>query len=190
MWVKNLDTITRFWVGQGVSPGAYYEIQPFEQERWANDSALLKDLGNNIGRMARDNSGTNDIVDLNEQINFLKELPTPILVDYTETFYQQVASESEVLSTGVVIPSGQLVGIKRFQGVGLGPEAWSALVWDRGGAQEKFFGIIQASDEIEYDFTLPTNQITGDGVKTLQVLLTNDTQQSAALGALFEAVRL
>ena len=190
MFVHNLDTITRFWVGQGVAPGAYYEIQIFEQERWANDSALLKDMGNAIARMARDNTGSTDIIDFNEQINFLKERPTPILVDHTETHFKQVASESEEISTGIVIPNGELVGIKRFKGVGLGPASWTALVWDRGGVNEKIFGIIQTSDEINYDISLAANQVTGDGVKTLQVLLTNDTQQSAALGGLFEAVTL
>ena len=83
-----------------------------------------------------------------------------------------------------------MVGIKRLKGVGLGPASWTALIWDRGGAGEKIFGIIQTSDEINYDISLAANQITGDGVKKLQVLLTNDTQQTAALGGLFEAVTL
>ncbi len=190
MFVHNLDTVQRFWVGQGVLPNQYYEIQVFEQERWANDSQLLKDMGNDIARMARDNSGTTDITDFNEQINFLKELPTPILVDHTETFFEQVPSESESLSPGIVVGNGDLVGIKRFKGVGFGPGAWCALVWDRGGAGEKIFGLFQSSDEIEYDISVAANQITGDGVKKLQVLLTNDTQQSAALGSLYEAVTL
>lgn len=190
MHVKNNDSVNHVWVGQLVAPGSYYQIQDFERLRWSNDSTFVKDVANSIGVMARDNTGSADILDINEGINFLKEIPTPLLPDYSDILYTELESESEESSTGVVIPNAQTIGILRFKGNGQDPNAFVKLVFDNGGGGEKVFGVIKSEDDITFDHTLSYAQVTGDGIASLQVVLVNNSTQSAAIGGLFEAVIL
>lgn len=49
MHIKNNDTVNHVWVGQLVTPGAYYQIQDFERLTWANNSPFVKDIANSLG---------------------------------------------------------------------------------------------------------------------------------------------
>jgi hypothetical protein len=102
-WIKNADIIDNTWVGQLIPAGTYYEIQQHEEFDWANNSSLLADIGSGKAIVAKDSSGTNDIVDINEAINYLKDnLPKDVKI-----------SESATIS-GVKDPAGmraRLVGI-------------------------------------------------------------------------------
>jgi len=190
MHTKNNDSVNHTYLGQLILPGEYYKIMDIERLRWANRGIFLKDVANSIALMARDDTGSSDILDINEGINFLKEIPTPVLADYSDIFYAELDSESESLSGGIVIPSGQDIGILRFKGNGQDPNAYVMLVFDRGGAGEKNFGVIKTEDDIKYDMSLPYAQVTGDGVAKLQLVLVNNSAQSAAIGGLFEAINL
>jgi len=190
MHIKNNDTVNHVWVGQLVTPGAYYQIQDFERLTWANNSPFVKDIANSLGVMAYDNTGSGDILSINEGINYLKEIPTPTLPDYSDIFYGEVESESEESSVGVVIPNGQTIGVLRFKGNGQDPSAFIMLVYDKGGVGEKIFGVIMTDADTLYDTSLPYAQVTGNGVASLQIVSTNNSTKSATIGGLFEAVIL
>jgi len=71
-YIKNDDTVNHTWVGQLITPGSYYQIQPHEKDQWANDSQLLTDIGAGDAVVAEDSSGNKDFTDVAEGINFLK----------------------------------------------------------------------------------------------------------------------
>lgn len=75
--IKNLDTIAHVYSGQEILPEEQYQIQEVEALRWANNSDLLADIANGLAQV---NNGEEDIVDVNDQINFLKDnLPKEVI---------------------------------------------------------------------------------------------------------------
>ena len=64
-WVKNDSGGDKTWVGQLVSDQAYYEIQSSEELAWMNDSTLITDIGSGDAVVAKDDSGNEDIIDVN-----------------------------------------------------------------------------------------------------------------------------
>jgi hypothetical protein len=187
MYIKNNDTVTHVWVGRTVNPGEYRLIEDSQKERWANNGPLLKDVANSVAVVATTNTGSGDLLDINEGINALKDLPTPLLPDLSETMFEEIESESEVASTGIVLSSGQTIGISRFKGSGFSPDSHAMLVYDRGGSGERILAVAKTEDEIAFDHTLATNQLTGNGTAALQIILVNNYAKSTAMGALFEA---
>ena len=69
--IKNATEVDKTWRGQLVEPGEYYTIQPHEEGAWANDAALLHDI---VNEEAVVNEGTQDILDTNAAINWLKDI--------------------------------------------------------------------------------------------------------------------
>jgi len=78
-WIKNNSGSTSTYKGQDIADGAYYEIQSHQELIWANNSTLLTDIANGDAIVAKDDSGSKDIADVNEAINYLKGiLPTEV----------------------------------------------------------------------------------------------------------------
>lgn len=78
--IKNTTVSAKTWVGQEVAAGEYYEIQPNEEIRWANDSTVLSDIGSGDALV---NDGASDIIDVNKAINFLKGLlPSEVVTQF------------------------------------------------------------------------------------------------------------
>lgn len=71
-WVKNDSGSTKTWVGQQLDDQAYYEIQSVEETQWSSDSTLLTDIASGDAIVAKDDSGSFDISDVNEAIDYLK----------------------------------------------------------------------------------------------------------------------
>lgn len=67
--IKNADTISRTWVGQEITSGTYFTIDPLDYVKWSNDSQLLIDIASGKAIV---NDGSVDISDVNSAINFLK----------------------------------------------------------------------------------------------------------------------
>ena len=73
-YVKNTHvTDTQNWAGQDVAAGEYHEIVDQKVPRWQNNSAFLVDLASGLAVMAKDNSGSKDITDVNSAIDYLKD---------------------------------------------------------------------------------------------------------------------
>lgn len=72
VWIKNASGGSKVYLGQTIANAAYYQIQPQELVNWQNDSTLITDIGNSDAVVAKDDSGSNDISDVNEGINYLK----------------------------------------------------------------------------------------------------------------------
>lgn len=69
--IKNTTNADKLWLGQVVESGQYFTIESQEEIKWANDSILLADIGNGSAVV---NNGTSDITDINNAINFLKDI--------------------------------------------------------------------------------------------------------------------
>jgi hypothetical protein len=80
-YVKNIDIINHTYQGQVIEPSDYYLIPSTDELKWMNDSNLLTDIGSSNALMAKDDSGTEDITDINEGINFLKNIVTTLEID-------------------------------------------------------------------------------------------------------------
>lgn len=80
-WVKNISGVQKTYSGRDIADGAYFEITPDLLVKFSNDATLLTDLGNGITLMAKDDSGSNDITDVNEGINYLKGIITLVDAD-------------------------------------------------------------------------------------------------------------
>ena len=72
-FIKNADTVDHNYLGQIISVGSYYQIQSNEEIAWVNDSMLLTDIGSGDAVVAKSNSGSDDILDVNDGINYLKD---------------------------------------------------------------------------------------------------------------------
>ena len=113
------------------------------------------------------------------------------IVSYSQNKYMQVAGSTTDTSGGVVIPNGEVIAPFHFRGNGSDPSAYVALVWDYGGASETILVSTRGDISIEFDPSLTSNQFTGNGVKTLNVILINDSgTTSQIIGGAWEAVTL
>jgi len=90
-WIKNDSGGDKTWVGQLISDQAYYEIQADELTKWAHDSTLLTDIGSGDAVVAKDNSGSNDITDVSDGINYLKDIINPVDSDNAQLVRGKVA---------------------------------------------------------------------------------------------------
>lgn len=79
-WIKNNSGVVKTYLGQQINDQTYYEIQPYESTAWANDSLLLTDIGSGDAIVAKDDSGNSNIVDINNAINYLKDIDIVIKI--------------------------------------------------------------------------------------------------------------
>lgn len=93
-YIKNTDTVEHTWSGQSIQPSTYYQLDYQEEQKWANNSQLLADIGSGIAVVAKDDSGSNDITDVSSAISYLKN----DLVQYD--------SDGALLSRKKVAPTG------------------------------------------------------------------------------------
>jgi hypothetical protein len=73
-WIKNDSGGSKTYLGQQIADGAYYQVTKTEDGLWANDNTLIVDIANGDAIVAKDDSGNNDITDINKGINHMKDL--------------------------------------------------------------------------------------------------------------------
>lgn len=87
VWIKNNDTVTHNYQGQDILTTEYFEIDNTRLVSWANDSQLLSDIGSTLAIVAKDDSGSTNITDINEAINYLKgSLPSQVNITQSPVF--------------------------------------------------------------------------------------------------------
>lgn len=186
--VKNNTGSSQTWVGQMISAGVYYTLEAFEEPRWAKNVTFLAAVMAGEAIVATADA---DVVGISEQIDFLKDVVRVNSPDYTQTKYTTVAANTVDTDGLVVIPNGVVVGIFEFRGDSVGPENYVVLVFDYGGASEKILAVARGSEFISLDPTLAENQVTGNGVKTLGIVVVNDSIASIpAVGGSFKATTM
>jgi len=112
-------------------------------------------------------------------------------VDYTQRKYKQVSSLTIDTEGGVVLADGETVGINRFTGSGAEPDVYVALAFAWGTGSEKIISSSRGDVDSMFDISLLDNQVTGDGVNKLQIVLINNTNvASPVVGGYFEAVKV
>lgn len=126
-YIKNNDVVVHNYIGQNINPGQYYQIQPAEEINWANDSILLTDIGSGKAVVAKDNSGTTDIIDVNDAIVYLKGLQveispnTPIhtygVQEATALRARLIGSHNATITKGTTQDIDWLVPTVAYQGV-------------------------------------------------------------------------
>lgn len=104
----------------------------------------------------------------------------------TDSYYVEVAALTEV-SSDTVVPNGETWEVMLFDGsAAYLDDTTVSIVWDYGGAGET---ILAATHGDVQDRTI-VEQVTGDGVKKLSIVLTNDTSAARVLGAHWEAQKV
>jgi len=73
-YIKNDSGGDKTYSGQLINDQVYYEIQPNEEDTFSQNSILLSDIGSGEAVIAKDDSGTTDIADVNDAINYLKDI--------------------------------------------------------------------------------------------------------------------
>ena len=181
-FVKNADIVQHLWSGQIIQPGDYYEIEPIEYIRWANDSTFLVDLAAGKAVVAKSDDGATDFLDINKAINFIKgNLPQEVLTipvgSIERRKYSSVAAFSSIILDYIVT---NLKTLSLFQFGGNGAKSADIkveIIWDALGTPDILFSTHDAQTE----YTL--EKLIGDGVKVLRIKLTNDSAQSETMGA-------
>jgi hypothetical protein len=73
IYIKNPhSTDTKNYQGQDILAGEYFEIPATRLPAWQTDSMLLIDIANGSAIVAKDDTGSTDISDVNEAIDLLK----------------------------------------------------------------------------------------------------------------------
>ena len=187
--IKNATGTDKIWVGQTIEAGSYHTLETFEEPRWASNSILLTAIANGEAIVA---TASDDILDVSEAINFLKDITRIFAIDYSETKYKTISGGSEDLTGGVVIPNGQKIGLinVRVNG-GLSTGIRVMVVFDYNGLSEKIFCSSSGDVNAKFDPTSLTNQVIGDGIKKLMIVLINDDlTMSPIIGGAFTATKV
>lgn len=71
--IKNIAGVPIVRCGQELVSGVYYDIQSSELFKWANSDDVLSDIANSVLQL---NNGDSDVLGVNTQIEFLKDLDT------------------------------------------------------------------------------------------------------------------
>lgn len=95
-YIKNNTASSVTYVGNTIAPGAYYLIQAQEDANFSTDPDVLTDVANTNAIMATDNSGSNDISDISEAIDFLKNNITRVVIDGVDVNSNALAVNSTV----------------------------------------------------------------------------------------------
>ena len=113
------------------------------------------------------------------------------IISYSESLYEKVGAGEESSSDGAVIPNNEIISITRFRANGADPTAYVLLAWDWGGGDEKIFASTKGDVDLLFDSSNTDNQMTGDGVKKLQIIITNDNStESPVIGGAYEATKV
>jgi len=111
-------------------------------------------------------------------------------IDYTERKYKKVSANSVETSGGTVIPNGVTVALTEFILQGSDPDAYCLIVFDYGG-DEIVLASTNGSIHSRVDSSNAGYQVTGDGVKSLKiVIINNGSTTSPYVGGMYELTRV
>lgn len=80
-YIKNTTGSDKTWLGTVVSTLSYCLIEDAEEKQWASDTALLEDITSGDAVVAKADDGSGDITDINDAINYLKDISYNLEVD-------------------------------------------------------------------------------------------------------------
>ena len=102
--------------------------------------------------------------------------------------YKKVAAFTTDDDTSIVPPSGELIGISKFRATGSDPSTYVLLAYDFGGPNEKIFASTRGDVDYEFETSIASYQIIGDGIAKLGITIVNDSAtESPIVGGSFEA---
>ena len=159
-WIKNTTASTKTWVGQEVSAGAYHNIEAIKELAWANDSTLLSDIGSGEAVVAKSDSGSDDITDVNDGINYLKSL-IPREVSVFQSSNYQINHFTKNLS----LPKVTWTSVYTYSGSGFMWSWWTDLNSNR--VDMKFI----LDTTIEVIPSIELNDVSGFGGSGQAVIL-------------------
>ena len=108
-------------------------------------------------------------------------------IDYSEMKYKSVASLTVDTTGGTVIPNGQKIAVTRVRCNGASPDIFVSVVWDYGGASEKYIISTKSDADVFFDSSNLDIQFIGDGTKAMKVIITNNLgAQSPVVGGAYE----
>ena len=112
-------------------------------------------------------------------------------IEYSESKYTEVSATDVDTTGGVVIPNGETVALYRAMLDGADPLSPVSVVYCYGDpTDEKIFLTTTGSVDRVYDVSLSMNQVTGDGVCKIKVILKNNDTDAVTIGGSFEVLKL
>ena len=112
-------------------------------------------------------------------------------IDVINTCYQSVDANSNVLCPGFLVPDGEQYAVYRFRANGADPSAYVALVWDWQGLGQKVISSTRGDIDLFFDPSIDTEHLIGDGVKKLNILITNNHDTATPIvGGSFELIKV
>lgn len=94
-YIKNVSGITKNYQGQDILDTEYQLIPEDKELKWSSDSSLLTDIANNNVMVSKDDTGTTDITDVSEAINYLKSIPDVIQHTLAEAMSSNVLTKED-----------------------------------------------------------------------------------------------
>ena len=93
IYIKNIDSVDHTYEGHTILAGEYFLIEEFKKAKFASSSELLADIGSGKAQIAKDDSGSKDIADINAQICYLKGI-------------EQLDQDGALMSRLKLVPTG------------------------------------------------------------------------------------
>ena len=110
---------------------------------------------------------------------------------YAESIYKSVSALDADLSTGITPTNGQKIAVYRFRANGSEPTCYVALIWDRGGIEEKVIASTKGDIDLVFECSLRCCQFTGNGSRKLQIMISNDNlTASPIIGGAVEVIEV
>jgi hypothetical protein len=80
-FIKNISGLTKNYDGQDILDNEYQLIPISREIYWSSDNNLLIDISNGDVIVAKDDSGTKDITNISDAINYLKNINKEVEID-------------------------------------------------------------------------------------------------------------
>jgi len=113
------------------------------------------------------------------------------IVKYSESKYIKVDANTEDDTGGTVIPDGDTVAVYKIVANGSDPSAFVKIVYCHGDeAEERILASTTGDFHDILDTTLEQNQIIGDGVCKLQIILDNNNSSAVTMGGSYKVIEL
>jgi len=109
-WIYNNTETTQTWCSQEIASNTYYQVQPAEEVRWANDDSVLSSIANSDIIISTSNSAPGHITAINSAILHIKD-SLPVDIQTANPF--ALSTYYEVRATGFsgTAESGQTTAI-------------------------------------------------------------------------------
>lgn len=114
------------------------------------------------------------------------------VVSHQERKFKRVSSLTTDSSGGITPADGEVISVTRFYSTSLSQDTYVHLCWDYDGqSPTTLVSNLHGSIDLKFDTSDASNQFTGDGSKSLKIIIVNNSlSESPYIGGIVEVVTL